>query len=222
MNEKRLFWAANSIFLAIFLFVFPAKADYVIGHNKPLPEEILKKPIKLTKLCKHVVISEWRGSEITDERIRKLDSVCNRAVDNFELFITSNYIIENVRDISKLSVGRKYKIKANGEFNIGGIFGFSLLPDSKEYRGLNDVYFRFDSRISKDVWGYTSKTSSWVWFTADFVDSPIEMIFAHELFHAMSNYYGIMYQHLGSDWEQKFREEALAEKFTDYLGYYNN
>lgn len=170
----------------------------VVGHMEPLPSEALDQPITLQD-CSGLTIEEWRGSVTDDKALKKLNAICKRAIAEFESFIKSK--------------GLKKRNNSNFKYHV------ALLPDTKNYRGMNDMKFRFADRfVKKELWAYTSRDNRYI-FMVSSVDIPeMPSIFSHELFHALSMHYGIFDAHANTDSERVAKDEKLALEFEKYLG----
>jgi hypothetical protein len=95
-----------------------------------------------------------------------------------------------------------------------------LLPDSEQYRGLNDTSYRFYDRQYQDpVWAYTSYDYNYIFIVNDTELSNFNTIFTHEIFHALSMSSGIFDSHPGDKYAKYATDEYLAIKFTQYLGF---
>ena len=165
----------------------------VVGHMPPLPEELLNEPINLN--CGGV-INEWRGSEPNRALAEKY---CTLAVTKFVPYLRS----------------RGIDFEPKGEFH----FDMAMLPDTFEYRGINDRDYRFAYRNADyAVTGYTSKTNRYLFNIANTNDPEWRVSFTHEMFHAMSFYWGLWDTHPGGSQDKLEREEDLAVGFTVYLG----
>lgn len=166
---------------------------------KPFTNELLNKPISLP--C-GVTIREWRGqSKPSPEAIKMMDSLCTKALNNFKPFIESQGL----------------RSPRSGSLS----WNWSIVPDGHCYRCLNDTKFRFAERFVRDeLWGYTGRDQRYT-FTISTVKRPIfKKVFTHEMFHAMSMYYGLYDQHSQDDYVKTETDEQLAEKFVEYMGYH--
>lgn len=167
------------------------------GHMQPWPDEELASPVRLA--C-GVTIVEWTaGSPRTPAVIAKLDAICSRAVAAFPEFALKHHL-------PRPRMVRPFT------------WPLSLIPEGACYRCLNDTEYRFSTRAVHWLWGYTSRNAAATLMLSD-TDSPVfERIFTHEIWHAMSMYYGVFEQHAGGDDEKIRADEALAEGFTRFLG----
>jgi len=176
----------------------------------PRPDELLATPINLD--CPGVQIIEWRPSVQfpttsgpSPKAIQALNEICKLVFDNFYLFAQQNSLT----------------IKHNNQF----VWYLCLMPGSAKYggrepRNLNDHFGRFYARppLDENVYyaGWTAHQRHKIFMKNDVLDetgeiNPITLtVFAHELFHALSWYYGIFH-----DPEV---DETLAQEFTQYLG----
>lgn len=171
-----------------------ARADArVVGHMPPFPEEMLDPPVTLT--CGATV----REARSFTPDYRRLNRLCTRATTHFFPFI----------ERKGLEVTHREPFA----------WGISFLPERTCYRCLNDEAYRFRYRQAKGaVIGYTDKNSEYFFMTT-IVDREFSVTFVHELFHALSMFYGIYDAHPGS-WESKAAaDEKLAVEFTEWLGY---
>jgi hypothetical protein len=173
------------------------------GEMRPLPQELLGKPIKLTGACSKVKVIEWRGSKLSKGAIKSIDETCNQAVKGFKPFMKRQYGYHIKGDLSKFDAD------------------LCLLPLNSDLRSMNDTDYRFYYRSLKvDLWGYFQRAADNIYirsdvFTEGHENDEFVMTLAHELFHAMSYQYKIFHQH-GGDKDQV--EEAMADQFTEYLG----
>lgn len=196
MNNMKLIISCL-VFLLLFLGIAHVvhSASYKIpNHPKPLQEELLADPIKLD--C-GAIIMEWRGSDIDFNRVNAL---CSMSIKMFFPFV-------HARGYTTSSDKFIYKI--------------SIIPETTDYRDLNDIKYRFRNRAinREDLSGYTDYVLEYIFTTSNISSNEFNVSFAHELFHAMSHYYGVLYQHEGKNLEEKIRiDELLAEKFTNNLG----
>jgi hypothetical protein len=183
-----------TLIVAILLVVGVAHADqHIVGHMIPLPEEILTTPVQLD--C-GATIQEVRGSSMDYSH---LNSMCTHAYSNFPKFVQAK--------------GLKTESREPFQWNI------SFLPESSCYRCLNDEAYRFRYRhVHGRLIGYTDKNTGYA-FMSSVHDREFNTTFMHELFHAMSMYYGVYDSHPG-DWSAKTAaDEKLAQDFTEWLGY---
>ena len=174
--------------LALLVIPVTAQADKMVGYIKPLPEELLANPIYLS--C-GATIREWRGSRIDIEYV---DQLCSLALNSFRPFVENE----------------GWSVPEKGPFS----FDVALLPDTTAYRGLNDTRWRFAYRATQnEVWGYTSHTNSYIFITSDTKSPEFASTFVHELFHAMSLYFGLFETFPGTMNQQFEQDEILARKF---------
>jgi hypothetical protein len=185
-------------FLCVFLFASIAFADdRVVGHMEPFSSELLDKYIKLD--C-GAMIQEVRGGPLD---YAKLNSLCSHARSNFFKFVDS----------------KKQSTFDNREDKF--TWNISFLPIGSCYRCLNDESYRFKDRFIKGitVTGYTDRSAKYSFAISNTGDSEFTVTFVHEMFHAMSMYYGVYENHPG-DYAAKSRaDETLAQEFTVWLGY---
>lgn len=160
----------------------------------PLREELLPDPVELR--C-GAVVQEYRGAAMD---VAKLNRLCTHARVNFARFI---------------------KAKGLRPTHAGAFrWNLSFLPEGSCYRCLNDEEFRFRDRYYKGTLiGYSDLVYQYVFVFSDSHDADFALTFVHELFHAMSMFYGIYENHPGSWDEKNVIEERLAEDFTAWLGY---
>jgi hypothetical protein len=163
------------------------------GHMTPLPSERLSDPITMS--C-GVTIYEWRGGNTDRDRVEKL---CSLATDYFFPYLKMNGI-EPVHQ---------------NEFR----WSMALLPQGYCYRCMNDTRYRFKGRpVNGFLSGYTSFTRRWIFMVGSNNHPDFNVTMVHELFHSMSEYYGVFANHPGSEQEKVNRDEELAEGFTEWLG----
>jgi hypothetical protein len=187
---------SKALFISIFLVTNVCFADKIKDHIKPLPEELLKNPVTLK--CGVTIIENIEkrngdivSSELTDKDITVLNAVCSKVSSNYNSFISSHRM-----GLPKSEIF---------------FWEASLLPDTNNYRCLNDTRYRFYSRRIQEgnvpVDGYTDAIH-WHTFSLSNRNSKFfKTVFAHEIFHAMNIFNGI------DD------TESLAEEFTFQLGY---
>lgn len=169
--------------------------ERVVGPMTPLPEELLLTPVVLD--C-GATIREVRGGSPDMARLNRL---CTHAFTNFFTF---------VRDMRHLEVIREDDF----DWNV------SFLPDASCFRCLNDERHRFRGRFVRgNLTGFTDRDLAYIFMISDPNDREFRVTFVHELFHAMSMFYGIFDRHPG-DWTEKAAaDDRLAADFTDWLGY---
>jgi hypothetical protein len=185
-----------SVFVSLITISLTAEADTrIAGHMEPLDHELLSPEIRLD--C-GVVVRERQGKPVS---VEALNNMCTYALRNFPKFVEEK----------KLRTNRN-----TGAFS----WSLSILPESHCYRCLNDVKYRFRYRMIKaDVIGYTEKNARYSFILNDESDKVYNVTFVHEMFHAMSMFYGVYDNHPGN-WGQKTeRDERLAKEFTNWLGY---
>lgn len=179
------------ILLAILIASTALADELIVGHMKPLRNELLAEPIELD--C-GLTIREVHGT-----RPPPLGTQCAHAKKNFFQFM-------------------KFKgIQTNNEpFK----WSMSLLPEASCYRCLNDTTHRFKYRfVSGNVIGYTDKNAKYSWMISNYQDSEFNTTFVHELFHALSMHYGVYDSHPGTLQQKTETDEVLAKEFTKGLGY---
>lgn len=185
----------------VFLFSTTAIANSQTAANMlPTHNELLTQPISLS--C-GVTIREWHGESAPNKQtIKELNTLCHRGLVSFSRFLSS----------------KKLKAPHSGTFS----WNWALLPDGSCYRCMNDIAYRFNRRFIKaPLWGYTGRNERFTFTVSDLnLKSPkYNKIFVHELFHAMSMYYGLYDTHAPNDVERTMKDEALAKQFTQYMGY---
>ena len=211
MDQPKMMHVMFAVALAATLVTGAARAE--MGAESftmtPLADEMLLNPITLSDKCEGVVVREWRegepGTEATRAAIRVMDRLCNRALGAFERF-TDRHGLERVHSLP---------------FS----WSVSVIPDGDCYRCLNDLTYRVSSRSEQiEVWGYTSLTHRFI-----FILNQVQVngkpgvlwqkIWVHELFHALSMYYGIFESHAGTDAKRVKIDERYAKKFeVEVLG----
>lgn len=188
----------KALLLSILLVTNAAVAqdDRVKGHVKPLPEELLQTPVALD--CGVIIVEnvEKRNgrlvrAELTEQDINTLNAVCSKVSDSYSGFLSTHHM------------GKPSAKKFHWEA--------SLLPDTRDYRCLNDTRFRFYSREIQEgnvaVDGYTDEFNRYTFSLSNRNSKYFKTVFAHEIFHGMNYFYGIA------------DTERLAEDFTAQLGY---
>jgi len=161
----------------------------VQGHTAPLESEVLTDPIELR--C-GAVIKEWRGPTKDLKQVQKL---CDLGVKNFHSFI------------------KEKGLKARtGKFS----YSLSLIPADSKYRSLNDLKYRFYTRIQKMILsGYTQHGNRYIFTISNQNHPAFDVSLLHELFHAMSHHYGVYDSHKGKNtYEKLCEDEVLATEFT--------
>lgn len=156
----------------------------------PFFEEILLQPVELK--CGAVVM-EWQGKH-SDQDVDRLNYLCSYAEKKFWEFIKN----------------KGFDIKRNRDFH----FQVSLLADGTGYRQLNDLRYRFQNRFGargKEVWGYVYRDTHYLFVFNDVDAWNFDDIFIHELFHALSIYYGLFDSH-----SNKVDEQLALEFETRY------
>jgi len=183
------------IALVILLISTTSVADQrIVGHMLPLPEETLSSPVQLD--C-GIVIKEVRGGSLN---VAKLNQMCSRAASSFFPFIEREGLTPMHRN--------------SFDWNV------SFLPEPRCYRCLNDETYRFKFRhVHGMLIGYTDLNQGYIFMLSDFSDREFNVTFVHELFHAMSMFYGVYNSHPGSWSDKTAADDRLAYAFTDALGY---
>ena len=143
-------------------------------------------PFPEDKLSKPIYLTD-RCSNVSIEEwsnkskpdIKKLSKLCNVAVNNFE------------------KQGKLFR------------WQLSFLPDGYCYRCLNDIEYRFIERSSRHyIDAYTTQTYRYSFLPNDLKNKKFDLYFIHELYHALSMFYGI--------YDKDNEEKAWA--FTRNLG----
>ena len=170
--------------------------NHTNGHIKPLPEELLQTPITLD--CGVTIVEnveKHNGSlvraELTEQDIKTLNTVCLKVATSYIGFLSTH------------NMGTPSIEKFHWEV--------SFLPDTRDYRCLNDTKYRFYSRRIQEgnvaVDGYTDEFNKLTFSLSNRNSKYFKTVFAHETFHALNYFYGIA------------DTEKLAEDFTAQLGY---
>jgi hypothetical protein len=179
------------ILFSLFLTTLVVADHRVVGHMPPFPKERLASPMHLK--C-GLTIHEWRGTNIDRARAEK---ICALAIKNFVPFLKTKGL--------KPDHDEPFEWPA------------ALMPDGACYRCMNDVKYRFYVRPYKGyATGYTSYTQNWMFMVGNSKRGDFDVTLAHELFHAMSDHYGIL-DHYPTQ-EQVEENEVLAVQFTQHLG----
>ena len=175
-----------------------------IGPMYALPKEQLAQPIELT--C-GAIIQEFRISTSQTKSVNhrisvaRLNRICTHVQSNFFIFIEAR------------------GLKTNHERPF--VWNISFLPEASCYRCLNDERYRFYHRfvIGRVLIGYTDYESDYMFVISNMGDPFFDGVFAHELFHSFSMFYGVYDNHPGSVEEKTATDEVLVEEFTRWLGY---
>lgn len=167
------------------------------GPMTPLQEERLSPPLELP--C-GLVITEWRGGASDAAAQRHVATLCRLARSHFGRYIR--------RAGYHRTHHRPFHYRA------------ALLPTGVEYRALNDTTWRFRGRTDPTlIWGTVVQDLGYMFLVGDTTEESFDVTFLHELFHAMSFFYGVVDQHGGTLEERKDAEERLARGFTRDLGH---
>lgn len=227
-------------FFIIFFIIYKAGAkeqEYIVGHPEPLPNELLSEPI-VFKNCHGLKIIEWRGSKNKPETspnkksIEIINKLCKISLDIFISFLKSK----------NLSISGDFKYLDNytislipwDAFDSGSWDGVpgNGPGDGDDYRNLQDSKYRFKDRMKfydnqgniMELLGFTDRNIKSIYIRNDVLSNNNEInlkfaeVFCHELFHAMSNSFGI-YDNLGKNAsERQGKDEILAKEFTKFLG----
>ena len=156
----------------------------LLGHTHPFQRELLENPITLK--C-GAVIREWRGSPINKEKVEKL---CTFTKVRFFPFMKS----------------KGFNVNESVPFT----YSLSFIPNSSQYRDLNDSEYRFSGRSTRfKISGYTLNDVRYAFNLSNTYNHQFNVSLVHELFHALSFHYDVN----GPD------DEILAEEFTmKYMG----
>lgn len=181
-------------FLILFITSFVFADSKIEGNMPPFSEELLTEPINLD--CGLSIVEKRGGKKLN---VNKLNTMCDNVLKKFPQFIKKKGI--------------------NVEFTYFD-WKMSILPESSNYRCLNDLKYRFKYRqFQGDVIGYTDYNSKYSFVLNDITDSQFNITFVHELFHAMSMYSGAYESH-SYNWQNRSSiDESLAQEFTEWLGY---
>lgn len=172
----------------------PISGDPATADPRPLADELLPNPVGLK--C-GAVIREVRGGELD---VKKLNEICSHVAANFHRYTKAQELREDHRERFEWS--------------------FSFLPEGDCPRCLNDTSSRFKGHsIRFKVLGLTDLHHQYTFMISDESDKHFQHTFVHELFHAMSMYYGVYRNHIGN-YRQKTRiDEEHAVRFTAWLRY---
>jgi hypothetical protein len=185
----------KTLLLSILLVTNVAFAQ-IKGHVKPLPEELLQTPVTLN--CGVTIVENVEkingrlvSRELTEQDIKTLNAICSKVTNSYSGFLMAH------------KMGRPSSESFHWEA--------SLLPDTKDYRCMNDTKHRFYNRVIQEgnvaVDGYTDAFQSHTFSLSNRNSKYFSTVFAHEVFHGMNYFYGIT------------DTETLAEDFTAQLGY---
>jgi hypothetical protein len=211
----------NILFTAT-TFLNQNPSSEIVGHIAPLPNELLSQPIILND-CPGVKIIEWTGSPNkpnttpNEKTIDVLNKVCKQSQKMFVNFVSSY----NLKVDTSLEFRYTVSILPWNAFDAAGkVWGPG---DGDDYRALQDTKWRFNTRFQandpiKEYLGWTERSLHHLFVLNDVLDheknhdSFID-VFAHELFHAMSEYYGL-YSSLSENVSIRQNiDEKLADKF---------
>lgn len=189
------------------------ETKFISAHMSPLPNELLSESILLSN-CKGIKIIEWRKGSQSSKAIEIIDKTCKLSVDKFLSYANQKdytYNIPNIKFTQSIC-----------------LMPFKISDDGSDYRNLNDYIFRFKERklplkngIPVAVLAWTSHQNKEIYIRNDVllengsVNDRFVTVFAHEMAHAMSFFYGIYQSHDGNREEQ---EEDLAIGFTEFVG----
>lgn len=173
----------------------------------PWQMERLAEPIRLSN-CPGTNIIEWRPAPSNQDK-ELLNKTCSKIFKKYTSFLKSE-------GIQRVPVFNDFRLD------------LSLIPVSGDFRNLNDHTFRFKNRVKTyddegniaQIWGYTDFRNKISFIRSDItiekgkINSKTLVVFAHEMYHALS-------RQLGIDAEYHFNskiDEEMAQKFTNYLG----
>jgi hypothetical protein len=184
--------------MAIVPIIVPSK------QMEPLAEELLNSPVTLD--CGLRIVENTVGGikhELTERDTEALEYMCSEALSAYFSFAKEHWLTPRHPE-------RQF------------VWKISFIPDSKEYRGLNDNKYRFSTRVgsARNLAGYTDilkKHTFMISSTSMKHDSEFRVTFIHELFHGLSFFYGTD----GKSANNKIivQQERLAREFTERLGY---
>lgn len=210
----------TTILLLATLSYNPSVAQANYNRMLPLPSELLPNPVKVEG-CP-ITVTEWRASKgkphtgPSDDSFLILSIVCKRVLKDFPTFVKK----EGLKMLKPEAVFHEK---------------FAFMPwidyeDGMDYRNLNDLKDRFRKRtrfynIYGDlvpILGYSDRNENYVFMMNNAFHSDgkkpnkkFAIVFAHEMFHAMSDQYKI-YHTLGP--AKDTVDEQLARKFTVFIG----
>jgi hypothetical protein len=221
------------VIVFIFSIIYKAQAqEKVSGHESPLPSELLPEPVVFEN-CSGIKIIEWRASknkkntEINKKSVYFINIICKTSFANFEPFLKSKGINYSKKD---LNIVQNISILPWDPFGEGSWDGETGDGDGDDYRNLQDYTYRFKNRTKfykngriTELLGYTDRNHNAVYVMNDVLNKDLKYnpkfaeVFAHELFHAMSNMNGV-YDNLGKTTvERQNKDEELAHEFTKFL-----
>ena len=186
---------AIALIISLVTASIPAQSqDKLTGHIMPLDSELLSPSIHLA--C-GLTIKEWRGGPRDRARV---ESLCMLAIKSLDPYLKENHL-EKIH---------------NRPFD----WSASLLPWGKCYRCINDLDWRFRYRQARFlVTGYTSLSYQYTFTVGNIEHRNFDVSFLHEMWHAMSYYYGIYDNHPGDEAAKLIADEHLAVGFTQWLGF---
>lgn len=182
---------------------------------KPQSYEKLESPIRLIDGCDDIFIQEWRSTPglmettgPTSKSIKVINEICNLSLNKFPEFAKKKgFVIKSVDE----------KFHTTICMMPADVYDQGTAP-----RNLNDLKFRFAKRtIRYPLWGYFQRQQNYLYLRNDVlrnngrINYRFKTVFAHELYHALSYYYGIYYQYSG---DKNKIDEQLAQDFSAYLG----
>jgi len=219
--KMKIFSSKKILFISLLAFLFfisrPANSSYPdeARRMEPMQSELLDRPIYPIS-CRGLKIVEWRptpGSLHATSPNKKSISIIN----NICKLVFSEYI----NFLEKEGFSRKVDYLNATKRSSACLMPADINDHGTDFRNLNDNIFRFKDRRVHGVeyfWGYYDYNLKTIFSTNDPIDineninNNFESVFAHELYHAISHYTGIYYE-VGVE-----EEEAMAQRFTDYLG----
>lgn len=184
----------------------------------PQPKDLLQTSPKLSK-CPGFQIIEWKASKghqdttgISEQNLEIINDVCDKSLTHFESFIAKT--------------GQKLKHHSPFWINVSILPG-NMARDGLYYGNLNDDVYRFKNRVKNynsegrlfSINGYTHYKSKIIFVMNDVMlsdgtpNSKFKEVLSHELFHAMSDHFGVRAQHSDSE------EERLAREYSKFVGY---
>lgn len=221
------------VILIVLLFVYKSDAQTnVSGHPTPLDTELLSSPIVLND-CNGIKIIEWRGSKdkpytnVNQKSIEFMNKLCRLSFDEFKSFLQSKNLHVETNKIFNYTVS----LMPWDPFGTGNWDGVNGDGDGDDYRNLQDYKWRFKDRMKfydnngslVEIVGYTDRNINAIYMMNEPLKNNNELnskfaeVFCHELFHAMSNNFGV-YDILGKNVvEKQTKDEMLAKEFTKFL-----
>jgi hypothetical protein len=218
----------NARFAVTVLLLVGAAASSAFGNRKamlPRPDELLKAPIHL-KSCP-VTIVEWRASSgkqytytgPSKKGVKIFDAACKKAVEAYPKFLKHEGLL------TKRNANVVFKEKV-------ALMPWEISLDGTDPRNLNDIADRFKNRTAfynsqgqfLSIQGYSDRNDNFIYMRHDILwpdgskNEMTEIIFAHELFHAMNDQYEVFQKLADNDEDRVAKDEVLARKFTKFIG----